>query len=300
MLAGVLIALLLLHAVLDKAAVRQAREVVVEGDGLEVPVGRAQIPVQRLQLALVFLGLAGLFLYMLGQMNEGEYNPREVPTQFIGREAPRFELPDLFDPEVKVRSADMAGQVWLLNVWGTWCPECWREHDFLLYLAKQEQFPIVGIDWRDDANEARRFLQQKGNPFIAVGVDTESKAIMDLGVYGAPETFLIDSDLEEDPDLLAIRQQRGAEKGIGDQTGDHQQIGHVPVVVRHRVHAAEAAERIPQHYPSECGCPGDGHVIAYVEGLAGLDDDKGWVVDGGQGKQGDDHRVARFHDVPPW
>ena len=101
-----------------------------------------------------FVALAGMFWYVLGQMNEGEYNPREVPTQFIGREAPRFELPDLFDPEVKVRSADMAGQVWLLNVWGTWCPECWKEHDYLLHLAQREGVPIVGLNWRDDAAEA--------------------------------------------------------------------------------------------------------------------------------------------------
>mgnify|MGYP000485318305 CR=1 FL=1 len=167
------------------------RHTVVLG-GLLMAAGHLTMTVEN--DVVFFVALAGLFWYVLGQMNEGEYNPREVPTQFIGREAPRFELPDLFAMDQRVRSSDMAGQVWLLNVWGTWCPECWREHDFLLYLAKQEQFPIVGIDWRDDANEARRFLQQKGNPFIAVGVDTESKAIMDLGVYGAPETFLIDSE----------------------------------------------------------------------------------------------------------
>lgn len=151
-------------------------------------MSRAAIP-----LAL-FIALAGLFWYVLGQMNEGEYNPRDVPTQFIGREAPTFELPDLFDTQQTVRSADMAGQVWLLNVWGTWCPECWKEHEYLLHLAQRKGVPIVGLNWRDDETEAKNFLSRLGNPFIKVGFDPTSDAVIDWGVYGAPETFLIDAD----------------------------------------------------------------------------------------------------------
>lgn len=142
----------------------------------------------------IFIAMAGLFWYVLGQMNEGEYNPRDVPTQFIGREAPRFELPDLFDMDKTVRSADMAGEVWLLNIWGTWCPECWKEHDYLLHLARREGVPIVGLNWRDDAAEAKSMLNRLGNPFVKVGFDPQSDAVMDWGVYGAPETFLIDAD----------------------------------------------------------------------------------------------------------
>lgn len=119
-------------------------------------------------------------------------DPRDVPSVLIDKKVSEFSLPDLFDPTKKVESSSMQGKVWLINVWGTWCPECWREHDFLLYLARQERVPIIGIDWRDDEAEARRFLQEKGNPFITVGSDAESNAIMNLGVYGAPETFLID------------------------------------------------------------------------------------------------------------
>jgi cytochrome c biogenesis protein CcmG/thiol:disulfide interchange protein DsbE len=110
----------------------------------------------------------------------------------IDTKAPEFSLPDLFDPEKTVDSASMQGKVWLLNVWGTWCAECWREHEYLIHLGKNEGIPIVGIDWRDDAEAARQFLQRKGNPFVAVGIDPESTAIMNFGVYGAPETFLID------------------------------------------------------------------------------------------------------------
>lgn len=135
----------------------------------------------------------GIFLVMVVFLGIGlTLNPRDVPSVLIDKQLSAFSLPDLFDPQQQVKSEDMKGRVWLLNVWGTWCPECWREHEFLMYLGQQERFPIVGIDWRDDAEEAKRFLQQKGNPFIAVGIDPESVAIVDLGVYGAPETFLID------------------------------------------------------------------------------------------------------------
>ena len=135
----------------------------------------------------------GIFLVMVVFLGIGlTLNPRDVPSVLIDKQVSDFTLRDLFDPESQVKSEDMRGQVWLLNVWGTWCPECWREHDFLMYLAQKENFPIVGIDWRDDDAEALRFLRQKGNPFVAVGVDPDSVAIVNLGVYGAPETFLID------------------------------------------------------------------------------------------------------------
>ena len=147
---------------------------------------RAAIP-----LAL-FLALAGMFWYVLGKMNEGEYNPRDVPTQFIGRTAPAFSLPELYDPSRTVSPTDMAGRIWLLNVWGTWCPECWKEHDYLMHLAKREGVPIVGINWRDEAGEAKGMLERLGNPFMMVGFDPNSDAVIEWGVYGAPETFLID------------------------------------------------------------------------------------------------------------
>jgi len=128
---------------------------------------------------------------VLGKMNEGEYNPRDVPTQFIGRAAPSFSVPDLMDPSRTVSPADMAGKTWLLNVWGTWCPECWKEHDYLLHLARNG-VPIVGLNWRDDADEAKAMLARLGNPFTMVGFDPNSDAVIEWGVYGAPETFLID------------------------------------------------------------------------------------------------------------
>lgn len=141
----------------------------------------------------IFIALAGLFFYVLQQMGEGEYNPRDIPTEFIGRSAPPFTLPSLFDPNKQVRSEDYKGRPWLLNVWGTWCPECWREHPYLLTL-KARGIPIVGIDWRDSREDALAMLQQNGNPFVAVGFDPDSQMAIDWGVYGAPETFLVDAE----------------------------------------------------------------------------------------------------------
>lgn len=141
---------------------------------------RYLVPLGIFVLLAIFLGI-GLTL-----------NPRDVPSVLIDKPAPRFTLPDLFDPARTVNAADFDGEVWLLNVWGTWCPECWREHGFLMHLARNEGVKIVGIDWRDERAAALEMLRNEGNPFAAVGFDPESTAIMDWGVYGAPETFLID------------------------------------------------------------------------------------------------------------
>ena len=119
-------------------------------------------------------------------------DPRDVPSVLIDKEAPQIVLPDLLDTSKTVDSSVFKGQVWLLNVWGTWCPECWKEHDFLLHLARNEGVKFFGIDWRDDEVEARQFIAEHGNPFKYIGFDAHSKSIMDWGVYGAPETFLID------------------------------------------------------------------------------------------------------------
>lgn len=142
---------------------------------------------------IIFLLLAGLFLFVLGQMNKGEYNPRDIPTEFIGRTAPEFSLPELYQSEKHVGPSQYQGKVWLLNVWGTWCAECWREHDFLLQLAQQD-IPILGLNWRDDAADAKNMLARLGNPFDQVAFDPNSSAVIDWGVYGAPETFLIDAE----------------------------------------------------------------------------------------------------------
>jgi cytochrome c biogenesis protein CcmG/thiol:disulfide interchange protein DsbE len=141
----------------------------------------------------IFLALAGLFWLILHQMNTGVYDPRDIPSQQIGKPAPDFTLPSLQDQAQLVRPADYRGQVWLLNVWGTWCPECWREHAFLIHLAERG-IPIIGLNWRDNRTDALQMLRQLGNPFLQVAFDPHSQAAIEWGVYGAPETFLIDAD----------------------------------------------------------------------------------------------------------
>ena len=141
----------------------------------------------------LFLLLAGLFYFTLGKINRGEYDPRDIPTEFIGRPAPEFSLPDLMNEGKMVSPSTYKGKVWLFNVWGTWCPECWREHEYLVELARQG-ITIVGLDWRDQAAEAKQMLARLGNPFAEIAFDPDSSVAIDWGVYGAPETFLIDAE----------------------------------------------------------------------------------------------------------
>jgi cytochrome c biogenesis protein CcmG/thiol:disulfide interchange protein DsbE len=118
-------------------------------------------------------------------------DPRHVPSPFIGKPAPAFDLPDLLDRQARVSPEDFRGQVWLLNVWGSWCPECWREHQYLTELARQG-IPIVGLNWKDEPAAAQDMLRRAGNPYVAIAEDVSGAAGIDWGVYGAPETFVID------------------------------------------------------------------------------------------------------------
>ena len=144
----------------------------------------------RYSLLIGFFIMMGVFALVLSRMGSGEYNPRDIPTELIGKAAPGINVPDLYDPSKLVKVSDMQGQVWLFNVWGTWCPECWREHAYLKELSKKG-IPIVGLNWRDEAAEAKKMLDRMGNPFLKIGFDPHSSVAMDWGVDGAPETFLI-------------------------------------------------------------------------------------------------------------
>jgi len=147
----------------------------------------------RFIIPAVFFIMIGVFALVLGRMGTGEYNPRDIPTEFIGRTAPPINVPDLYTPTDIVRVADMKGKVWLFNVWGTWCSECWREHRYLLELNRRG-IPIVGLNWREEAAEAKKMLAKMGNPFIKIGFDPESAVAIEWGVYGAPETFLVNAE----------------------------------------------------------------------------------------------------------
>lgn len=119
-------------------------------------------------------------------------DPREVPSPFIDKPAPDFTLPVLSEPGKTLSPKDMLGQVWLFNIWATWCNACRAEHETLVALSKMGAVPIVGLNYKDENEMAKRWLQQLGNPYVVNAVDKDGRVGIDWGVYGAPETFLID------------------------------------------------------------------------------------------------------------
>jgi cytochrome c biogenesis protein CcmG/thiol:disulfide interchange protein DsbE len=111
----------------------------------------------------------------------------------IGKPAPLFSLGDVLDPAHTVSNAALKGQVYVLNVWGTWCVACREEHEALLAIARERVVPIIGLDYMDEREKAKQWLAQLGNPYQAVAFDTDGRTAIDWGVYGAPETFLVDA-----------------------------------------------------------------------------------------------------------
>ena len=115
-----------------------------------------------------------------------------LPSPLIGKPAPEFALPILHEPTRTVRLADLRGQPFLLNVWGSWCVECRVEHPVLTRFAETKRLRVVGYNWKDEPADALRWLEQFGNPFWLVLADVEGRAAIDWGIDGAPETFLVD------------------------------------------------------------------------------------------------------------
>ncbi len=137
---------------------------------------------------LVFFILLVL-VFIKGLDPERDLN--ELPSPFLGKPAPQFELPKLKVPEETVGTSDYQGQLALINVWATWCVGCRQEHEFLMTLSRQNPMPIYGINWRDRRDEALTWLAQLGDPYVASGFDVDGRVGIDWGVYGAPETFLV-------------------------------------------------------------------------------------------------------------
>jgi len=144
---------------------------------------------------LAFIGLAALFLYRLGTGD-----PSVLPSALIGRPAPVTDLPPLpgvernGKPIPGVSNATFQGAVTLVNVWASWCVPCRDEVPFLEQLSKDKRIQLVGINYKDAPDDARRFLNRFGNPFIANGRDASGRTSIDWGVYGVPETYLIGRD----------------------------------------------------------------------------------------------------------
>jgi len=134
-----------------------------------------------------------LFLVIAGFLYAGlDLKPREVPSPLVGKAAPAFELPVLHQPEKRFRPADMKGRPWMLNVWASWCVTCRDEHPVLVALAKQDVVPILGLNYKDPPEDAKRWLKQFGDPYVFSVMDAEGRVGIDYGVYGVPETYVID------------------------------------------------------------------------------------------------------------
>ena len=134
-----------------------------------------------------------IFVILMGFLYVGLYrDPREVPSPLIDKPAPAFALSQLHDPERKLTNDDLKGKVWLLNVWASWCASCRDEHPLLMQLATSRLVPIYGLDYKDKPDAGRAWLAQNGNPYTASAVDLDGRVGIDYGVYGVPETFLID------------------------------------------------------------------------------------------------------------
>ena len=142
-----------------------------------------------------FLLPLAVFILLVGFLAVGlNLNPREVPSPLVGRQAPAFELPVLQQPEKRFTPAEMRGKVWLLNVWASWCVSCRDEHPMLLALAKRGVMPILGLNYKDKGDEAIAWLKQFGDPYEFSVVDADGRIGIDYGVYGVPETYLIDAN----------------------------------------------------------------------------------------------------------
>ena len=140
-----------------------------------------------------FLLPLGIFIVLVAFLAIGlNLNPREVPSPLIGKPAPAFALPQLHKPEASFAPKDLQGKVWLLNVWASWCVACRQEHPILVELAKSGLVPIYGLNYKDKQEDALRWLKQFGDPYALSIVDAEGRVGIDYGVYGVPETYVID------------------------------------------------------------------------------------------------------------
>ena len=141
----------------------------------------------RFILPLVVFLIMAAFMYVgLG------LNPHEVPSPLVGKAAPTFTLPQLHEPSRQFSPQDMKGKVWLFNVWASWCTACENEHPVFLELSRRNLVPIYGMDYKDKREDGEVWLRKHGNPYTLVVSDAEGRVGIDYGVYGVPETYVID------------------------------------------------------------------------------------------------------------
>jgi cytochrome c biogenesis protein CcmG, thiol:disulfide interchange protein DsbE len=143
----------------------------------------------RFALPLLLLAALGVFLWRGLSLD-----PRTIPSVLVGKPAPAFTLSRLDNPEKMVSKADLLGKPYLLNVWASWCSACITEHPLLIDLSKRGVINLVGLDYKDTPDQAKTWLSRNGDPYSLVLQDPDGRVAIDYGVYGVPETFLIDAN----------------------------------------------------------------------------------------------------------
>lgn len=141
---------------------------------------------------VVFLGFLALMFYGVQQSDRADREA--LPSPLIGKPAPEFTLPLLHEAGHMVTSKELLGASYVLNVWGSWCPECRVEHPVLTRFALTKRVRVIGYNLKDEPEDALRWLEQFGNPYMLVLADRDGRAAIDWGIYGAPETFLVDAN----------------------------------------------------------------------------------------------------------
>lgn len=141
----------------------------------------------KLPLA-IFILMVGLLAYGLG------LDPKKVPSPLIDKPVPAFSLARLHAPQQQISNKDLLGEVWVLNVWASWCVACRAEHEFVTRLAQMELVKVIGLNYKDKSVDAKGWLQQWGDPYSASLMDTDGRIGIDWGVYGVPETFIVDKN----------------------------------------------------------------------------------------------------------
>lgn len=138
-------------------------------------------------IPLALFGILILFLAVGLRLD-----PHEVPSPLVNKPAPAFKVPLLEQPELQFAAEDLKGKVWLFNVWASWCVACRQEHPVLMEFARKQMVPIVGLDYKDQRKDALGVLARSGNPYDTIAFDGDGRVGIDYGVYGVPESYLID------------------------------------------------------------------------------------------------------------
>ncbi|MBL8289464.1 MAG: DsbE family thiol:disulfide interchange protein [Rubrivivax sp.] len=181
----------------DSSLQPQQRPVAVDAPGVAagasaVPAA-ARAPAPRRRRFWLFLTPLAAFALLAVLLGRGlSLDPREVPSPFVGKPAPAFVLPRLDDGNATAKLEDFAGKVWILNVWASWCGPCRDEHPLWVAFARRSKVPLVGLNYKDKRAAAQPWLAQLGDPYAMSLFDADGKVAIDWGVYGVPETFIID------------------------------------------------------------------------------------------------------------